>query len=160
MPKPTVLRTAAVLAGSATLTLVTGHAVAAASPPDVVGEKYSVAAAALSKAGLNPVISVTVGSRLPQDQCIVTSIVDHKYLRPESGATFNAFGWGEVALSLNCNGGYATAGTPGASLGSPEGRKAAAYDKEVRWRSQNPQWCTDAMREHPEWGEMEGCTYK
>ena len=34
-------------------------------------------------------------------------------------------------FSLNCNGGYATATTPGASLASPEGRKAKAAADEA-----------------------------
>lgn len=132
---------------------------AGARPPDVVGQKYAEAASTLAEAGLTPIVTATVGARLPRDECIVTSITDHKMLRPAGDENFFEYGWGEVMLSLNCNGAYATDKRPGSSMGSPEGRKAADYEAEVQWRSENPSWCVEAMRDHPEWGEMDGCSY-
>lgn len=152
--------TAVCAAASVFLAGLIGCGPADARPPDVVGKTYEKAASELSAAGLKPIVTATVGSRLPRDKCIVTSVSDRKMLRPAVGEAFMEFGWGEIMLSLNCNGGHATAGTPGNSLGSPEGRRAADYEAEVQWRKENPQWCVDAMREHPEWGEMDGCTYK
>ncbi|MGV0745640.1 hypothetical protein [Mycolicibacterium sp. XJ870] len=137
-----------------------GSGLAGAAPPDVVGETYADAASTLEEADLTPKVIATVGGRLPQDECIVTSVSDHKYLRPATDDTIYEYSWDEVWLSLNCNGSHATANSPGASVASPEGREAADHEEEVQWRSENPEWCEDAMLEHPEWGEMEGCTYE
>jgi len=110
------------------LLAVQGNAVAAPSGSnDVVGQPYGDASSALSSAGLNPVIGVVVGSQLPIDKCIVTNAQTVSALRPaligESYQQFDSASC-EVMVTLICNGGYATATRPGASVASPEGRQA------------------------------------
>ena len=63
--------------------------------------------------------------------CLVTNATDAPFVRDIDWAgTFEHAG-SEVMLTLNCNRGAATATTPGASMGSPEGREfqAAAEEK-------------------------------
>lgn len=99
--------------------------------PDVIGKTYDDAVSILQGAGHTAIVSSTFGSRLPQSECIVTNATDHKMLRPAGDENFYEFGWGEVMLSLNCNGGYANGLHPGSSVGSPEGRKARDYEAEI-----------------------------
>lgn len=108
----------------------TGAAVAAPSgAPDVVGDTYADATAALSDAGMTPSVGVVVGGGLPLDDCIVTNVQTVSALRPaaidESYAQMYPAS-GEIMLTLNCAGKVATATNPGASAASPAGREANA----------------------------------
>lgn len=108
-----------------------GSGVAAAAP-DVVGQPYSDAASAIEEEGGTAVVAVRTGGKLPEDECIVTNAWDAPFLR-DLVYEDTAFGYaeGEVMLSLNCAGGYATATNPGASLLSPAGREAKAAADEA-----------------------------
>ncbi|MDH6198824.1 hypothetical protein M2272_005484 [Mycobacterium frederiksbergense] len=105
----------AITAATASAVLV-GAGVAGATS-GLEGHRYSDVASAISDAGGTPKIAVTVGSRLPQDDCIVTNAWH--------APTFEHTG-GVMMLSLNCDGDHATAVNPGASVASPVGRQAKA----------------------------------
>ncbi|ABK72390.1 hypothetical protein [Mycolicibacterium smegmatis] len=121
MNKRSILGASAVVAAGATATLVFGAGTAAAAP-DVVGATYGDAASAISDSGGTPKIAVTVGSKLSQDDCIVTNAWN--------APTFEHTG-GVVMVSLNCDGDHATATNPGASVASPLGREAKAAADEA-----------------------------
>jgi hypothetical protein len=95
----------------------------AASAPNVVGQKYSDATAAISGAGMTPVISTTVGDRNARDDCLVVNQVSRTEEAPENSGGSPT---DQVLISLNCDSGEASAKTPGFSAGSPEGKAAAA----------------------------------
>jgi hypothetical protein len=110
--------------GALAFSTVFGTGIAAAD--DYAGQKYSDASSAASDAGQTVVVAARVGDKVSQDDCLVTR---------SQGAPF-ADGSGvhvskTVQFYLNCNGGYATAGMPGPSLGSPEGRSAKAAADEA-----------------------------
>ena len=89
--------------------------------PDVVGMTYSDAVSKIEDGGGTAKIQVTVGDR--QDSmgdCLVTSATNAPFMEVSDGAFQHVDS--VVLLSLNCDRGVATATTPGASLGSPEGR--------------------------------------
>ena len=98
----------------------------AEASPDVVGQKYGDASTTLSGAGFTPVVRTTVGDRLSWSDCIVTNQQDHTEQPAEnsSGSAVN-----QTLVSLNCDAAVASATSPGNSLGSPEGRAAAAAAK-------------------------------
>ena len=103
---------------------ISGSAVAhAASQPDVVGQKYSDAAAQLSAAGLSVVVSTTVGDSVTRPNCIVTRQEGRTEAPPENTS---ASPTSQVLISLNCGAPVASAASSGNSLASPEGRAAAA----------------------------------
>ena len=99
-----------------------GTGVAAAD--DYAGQTYADASSAASDAGQTVNVANRVGDKLPQDECVVTRSWDAPFIRNVEGEFGHASD--EVELSLNCNGGYATAAKPGNSLASPEGREAKA----------------------------------
>jgi hypothetical protein len=119
----------AVLAVSASALLGTG--VAAAVPDGVVGQTYADASTALDDAGDTGKVAVTVGGRLSQDECIVTNAWDAPFVRDTNWAGFFEHASGEVLLSLNCNGTYASATNAGPSVASTEGRSARAAAEEA-----------------------------
>jgi hypothetical protein len=112
----------AVAAPAASLAL---SGVAQASP-NVVGQKYGDASTTLSGAGFTPVVRTTVGDRLSWSDCIVTSQQDHTE-QPAPNSSGSAVN--QTLVSLNCDAAVASATSPGNSLGSPEGRAAAAAAK-------------------------------
>ncbi len=116
-----------------------GAGIASAStsaPPDVVGMTYSDAVSKIEDGGGTAKISVTVGDR--QDSmgdCLVTNATNAPFMEVSDGAFQHVDS--VVLLALNCDRGVATATTPGASLGSPQGRdfqakaeKAAEAEKQ------------------------------
>jgi hypothetical protein len=119
------LGTGAVLAlSTASTALLLGSGVAqASSAPNVVGQKYSDASAAISGAGMTAVVSTTVGDHNAKADCMVVNQVSRTVPPPEdsSGSATN-----QVLVSLNCDSGEASGKTPGFSAESPEGRAAAA----------------------------------
>jgi hypothetical protein len=97
-----------------------GTGVAAAD--DYAGQTYSDASAAASDAGQTVVVAARVGDKLSQDECLVTRSQTAPFASADDGAHVSD----QVQFYLNCNGGYASATNPGASVASPEGREAKA----------------------------------
>lgn len=128
MKKLIVLGAGAAVAASAASSVLFGAGIAAAAP-DVVGQTYSDAATAIEDEGATPKVAVTVGSKLSQDDCIVTNAWDGPFLRDDGGEFLHADG--EVMVALNCDGDHATATNPGASIASPAGREAKAAADEA-----------------------------
>jgi hypothetical protein len=101
---------------------------AAATPavqpaPDQTGQKLSAAKAAISGAGMAPVVQTVLGDRVSQNDCLV-SRQQLNYLPAQQDSI--GTGSTQVLLSLNCNAGVATATTPGNSPESPAGQAALA----------------------------------
>jgi hypothetical protein len=93
-----------------------------ASADDYAGQKYSDASSAAGDAGLTVVVAGRVGDKLSQDDCIVERSQTAPFASANDGVHVDS----QVQFYLNCNGGYATAKTPGTSVGSQEGREAKA----------------------------------
>jgi Pyruvate/2-oxoacid:ferredoxin oxidoreductase gamma subunit len=108
------------------LVLAVAGAGAAHAAPDVVGQTYSDAASAIEGGGGTVNVAVTVGSRLPRDECIVTNAWSVRQLVPQTSDTYFEYTQGVTQVALNCDGDHATADHPGASVASPEGREAKA----------------------------------
>ena len=123
MKKSIVLSAGSVVAASAFMALF-GTGVAAAD--DYAGKTYADAAKAIQDAGGTPIVAARFGDKLPQDECIVAGSLSPSFVRPKATDTVFQTVTSEVRLNLNCNGGYATATNPGASVASPEGREAKA----------------------------------
>ena len=122
MNKGILLSTSITAAGVAMA--IFGNVVAhAASQPNVVGQKYSDAAAALSAAGLSVVVSTTVGDSVERPDCIVTHQEGRTVAPPENTSASPA---SQTLISLNCGAQVASATSAGNSAASPEGRAAAA----------------------------------
>jgi hypothetical protein len=107
----------------AVLNIACAALASAKSSPNVVGQKYSDASSALTSAGFNPVVSTTVGDRLAWADCIVYNQRDRSVPPP---ANSSGSPTSQTLVSLNCDAPVASAKIPGRSLGSPEGRAAAA----------------------------------
>ena len=91
------------------------------SAPDVVGMTYSDAVSKIQDGGGTAKATVTVGDRQSSmGDCLVTSATEPPFMEVSNGAFQHVDS--VVLLSLNCDRGVASATTPGASLGSPEGR--------------------------------------
>jgi hypothetical protein len=117
--KSIVLSAGPVVAVSAFMALF-GTGVAAAD--DYAGQTYSDASSAAGDAGLSVVVAGRVGDKLSQGDCLVS----RSQTAPFASANDGAHVAHQVQFYLNCNGRYASATTPGNSLGSPEGRDAKA----------------------------------
>jgi hypothetical protein len=117
------LSAAAIAAAVAALGITVAATADAKTSPNVVGQKYGDASSALSSAGFTPVVSTTVGDRLAWSNCIVFHQRDRSMPAPPNsgGSATN-----QTLVSLNCDQAVASAIVPGNSLGSPEGRSAAA----------------------------------
>jgi hypothetical protein len=95
---------------------------AAGSSPDVTGQKYGDASSALSDAGLEPVVSTTVGDRKAWSDCMVT-FTQKRDVKPPPNSKGGVRH--QVLVSLNCDAATASAKTPGYSALSPQARAAA-----------------------------------
>ena len=124
MKKSIVLSAGSAVAASALMALF-GTGVAAAD--DYAGQTYADASSAASDAGQTVVVAGRVGDKLAQDDCIVTRSQTAPFASANDGAHYDS----QVQFYLNCAGEYATATSPGASLGSPEGREAKAAADEA-----------------------------
>jgi hypothetical protein len=122
--KSIVLSAGSAVAASALMALF-GTGVAAAD--DYAGQTYADASAAASDAGQSVVVAARVGDKLSQDECLVTRSQTAPFASANDGAHYSD----QVQFYLNCNGGYATATNPGASMASPEGREAKAAAEEA-----------------------------
>lgn len=109
--------------GAAASAMVLLGTATAAAAPDVVGQTYSDAAAAIEEGGGTAVVAARVGDKLDQGDCIVTNAWDASFLRIDQSGS-------QVHLALNCAGGYATATNPGASVADPLGRAAKSKAEE------------------------------
>ena len=98
-----------------------GTAVAA---PDVVGQTYSDAQAAIEESGGSATVASRIGDKLDEGDCIVTNAWDASFLRIDSAAS------DQVQVVLNCNGAFATATNPGTSVQNPLGREAKSQAEE------------------------------
>jgi hypothetical protein len=124
--------------GAAGIALGLFGAGVASAAPDVVGMTYGDAVSAIEEDGGTAKIAVTVGDR--QDamgDCLITNATDAPFVRDSEGEFGHADG--EVLLTLNCNRGAATAGVPGASAASPEGREFTAKAEEAAAAAQAEQ---------------------
>ncbi len=92
---------------------------------DYSGHTYGDVSSALSKAGLKGVVVSRVGDELPEKKCTVTHSQQAAWVK---GDHFKPVA-NTVLLDLNCDADVATAGTPGYSAASPEGRQALAAEK-------------------------------
>jgi hypothetical protein len=110
----------AVAAASAMATVLFGAGVAAADA--YAGQTYADASSAAGDAGMTVKIAARVGDTLSDDDCIVTRSQTSPFISANDGAHRSD----EVQFYLNCAGAYASAGKPGASVASPEGRQAKA----------------------------------
>jgi hypothetical protein len=142
---PAVAAGLAVAAGMAALAVGMGSGVATADA--LVGKSFGDASGTIATWGGTAVVSTVVGDRQNRDDCTVASWRKD----PQNH--------GKYLVALNCAAAVAAPGVSGNSVASPEGRAAAQQQANIKWRSQNPQWCADAMTAHPEWGELEGCVY-
>ena len=96
---------------------VLGSGVAHAAP-DVVGQKYSDAVSAIEDGGGTAHVAVSVGSRLPRDECIVTNAWTVRQLVPQTSDTYYEYREDVTQVALNCEGDHATETHPGASIAS------------------------------------------
>ena len=117
MKKSIVLSAGSVVAASACMGL---FGIGVATADDYAGQTYSDASSAASDAGQSVVVAARVGDKLSQDDCLVSRSQTAPFASANDGAHVS----GQVQFYLNCNGGYATATNPGASVASPEGREA------------------------------------
>ncbi len=115
--------------GALAVSALLGGGVAAAAD-DYAGQTYADAASAASDAGQTVIAASRVGSTLSLDDCIVTRSQTAPFASANDGIPVSD----TVQFYLNCTGGFATATTPGASVGSPEGRaaKSAADEEEAK----------------------------
>jgi hypothetical protein len=118
--------------GALAVSALMGGAVASADA--YAGQKYSDASSAASGAGQTVVVAARVGDKLSQDDCLV----ERSQPAPFASANDGAHVANTVQFYLNCNGGYATAKSPGASLGTEQGRaaKSAADAEEAKAQAQ------------------------
>ncbi|TPW98025.1 hypothetical protein [Mycolicibacterium fortuitum] len=116
---------------------VLGSGVAHAAP-DVVGQKYSDAVSAIEDGGGTAHVAVSVGSRLPRDECIVTNAWTVRQLVPQTSDTYYEYREDVTQVALNCEGDHATETHPGASIASAEGREAKAAEEEAAAAEQEP----------------------
>ncbi|MCP9271486.1 hypothetical protein [Mycolicibacterium arenosum] len=122
MKKLIVVGTGAI--GALALSTLLGGGVAAAD--DYAGQTYADASSAASDAGETVTVASRVGDKLSEDDCLVTRSQSTPFTSAIDGSSVDG-----IQFYLNCNGGVASATTPGNSLASEAGRTAqAAIDEE------------------------------
>jgi hypothetical protein len=100
-------------------TVSAGAGIAAATP-DVVGQTYSDAQQTIQATGSKAVIATRIGGRTDEGQCIVTNA----WIRTSVTQVYEKPKYDAVMVALNCSAAVASAGSPGNSAASPEGRQA------------------------------------
>jgi hypothetical protein len=118
-----VLLSTSVAATGAVMAIFGSVVAHATSQPNVVGQKYSDAAAQLSAAGVSVVVSTTVGDTVARPNCIVTRQEGRTEAPPENTSASPV---NQMLISLNCGAPVASATSSGNSLASSEGRAAAS----------------------------------
>jgi hypothetical protein len=121
--------TGTAISGVAVSAALVGAGVASAAP-DVAGETYADASAAIEEEGGTVVVATRVGDKLEQGDCIVIGVTDASFVRPMSDDVYFEGDSDEIAVNLNCAGGVASATSPGASVASPAGREAISRAEE------------------------------
>jgi hypothetical protein len=111
--------------GALAFSAVLGTGVASAD--DYAGQTYADASSAASDAGQTVVVANRVGDKVSQDDCIVTRSQTAPFASANDGVHVSD----TVQFYLNCNGGVASATTPGPSLASEEGRAAKAAEEQA-----------------------------
>jgi hypothetical protein len=111
--------------GALAFSTVLGTGVASAD--DYAGQSYSDASSAASDAGATVVVAARVGDKVGQDDCLVT----RSQAAPFASAHDGVHVADTVQFYLNCNGGVASATTPGNSAASVAGRAAKAAEEEA-----------------------------
>jgi hypothetical protein len=120
-------RVAAVIAATAFSIAMSGSGIAAAD--GISGQTYKKAAEYLGSEGAKVVVATVVGDKLPMDDCIVT----HWKASNTDKSKFLVY--------LNCNEAVATAGAPGNSAQTPEGRAAKLDAKRAKNITEHPEIC-------------------
>lgn len=120
--KKAVLLTASMTTAASAVIVFESVVAHAASPPNVVGLKYSDASSALTGAGYSVVVSTTVGDTVDRPDCMVTRQQGRTEPPPENTSASPV---SQILLSLNCGAPVATAVTPGKSRQNPVGWAAA-----------------------------------
>jgi hypothetical protein len=118
--KKSMVRAAGSAVAASALMALFGAGVAAAD--NYAGQTYADASSAANNAGLSTVVASRFGDKLSPEDCLVTRSQTAPFADADDGSHVS----GQVQFYLNCNGGYATATNPGASVASPEGRAAKA----------------------------------
>jgi len=113
-----------------------GSGIAVAKQDPFIGKTYAEAAAKITKWSSTPVVVARVGDHLSLDQCIVTSW--RKVHRVDISGNKRP---NEHLLTLNCNGVLASAGKPGNSLATAEGREEARLQKRAKFINTHPKYC-------------------
>lgn len=103
-----------------------------ASADDYAGQTYSDASSAAGDAGQTVVVAGRTGDKLSQDDCIVERSQTAPFASANDGVHVDS----TVQFYLNCNGGVASATSPGPSLASEEGRAAKAAEEEAAAEAQ------------------------
>ncbi|AKS32085.1 hypothetical protein [Mycolicibacterium goodii] len=103
-----------------------------AAADDYAGKTYTDASSVASNARQTVIVATRIGSILAQPDCIVTSSQKAPFLHGTAHVQDT------VLFHLNCNGGYATTTTPGASLLSPQGREAKTAADEAAAQAGTP----------------------
>jgi hypothetical protein len=111
--------------GALALSAALGTGVASAD--DYAGQTYSDASSAASDAGQTVVVAARVGDKVDQDDCLVTRSQTAPFASANDGIHVSD----TVQFYLNCNGGVASATSPGNSLASEAGRAAKAAEEEA-----------------------------
>jgi hypothetical protein len=119
---------AVIVAGTALTLLTTASGLSAATTDPLIGKTYKDASAAVSSWGSTPVIETIIGSRLASDDCIVSTWQKSSFR--DIGGTQRK---GAILMNLNCNEPVASAGTPGNSAASAEGKVAKHNEKVATW---------------------------
>lgn len=127
------LRSAGVVVAVVLTAVTLGSGIASADP--LIGKRYSDAVSWISQRNGKPVVTTVSGSQLALDDCIVSSWTQGGF-RNSRGRNDR---WNEFYLHLNCNKQLASAGHPGNSLASPDGKK----------RKKQEDWAA-SINEHPE----------
>ncbi len=109
------------------LALSTALGTGVASADDYAGQTYSDASSAASDAGQTVVVAARVGDKVDQGDCLVTRSQTAPFASANDGVHVSD----TVQFYLNCNGGVATATTPGNSLASEAGRAAKAAEEQA-----------------------------
>jgi hypothetical protein len=99
-------------AASVTAGMALTAAAVASAAPDVVGATYADAKQKITQGGQQPIIRTRVGDQVREDKCVVDNVQN----APGDTKT--------VYVSLNCNGGVASAASPGYSQQSPSAQTA------------------------------------
>jgi PASTA domain len=141
-------------AAGAAMSLLSAGKAGAQGAPDVTGKKYSEATAALKNAGFTAQLAAKVGDQLSQGDCLVSSQAVLASTSSFGPSQFKGGGGNNIVmLSLNCNGGLASAGESGNSAASPEGQAAKKLQEKVEWESSpdGQAWCKEAKIQYPRW---------